>query len=108
MVKITSVKVGKTEYNESFLQPLVRIKPTWKMSDADDPYNNVQNYDCIDFTLDGFSTEESTDVTIQAEGYKELTFTVTKDMELEGDEEIPLPAPKLTGSTTLIRENRWF
>ena len=71
------------------------------MTDADDPDNNVQEFDCIDFTLDGFSTEESTDVTIQAEGYEELTFTVTKDMKLAGDEEKLLPAPKLTGNTTV-------
>lgn len=100
LAKITSVKVGETEYTKAFYS-LNSYKPTWKMSDADDPYNNVQNFDCIDFTLDGFSTKENTDVTIQAEGYKELTFTVTKDMELEGDEEILLPAPKLTGSTTV-------
>lgn len=100
LVKITSVKVGETEYTKAFYS-LSSYKPTWKMSDADDPYNNVQNFDCIDFTLDGFSTEENTDVTIQAEGYEELTFTVTKDMKLAGDEEILLPAPKLTGSTTV-------
>lgn len=100
LVKITSVKVGETEYTKAFYS-LSSYKPTWKMSDADDPYNNVQNFDCIDFTLDGFSTEESTDVTIQAEGYEELTFTVTKDMKLAGDEEKLLPAPELTGSTTV-------
>ena len=100
LAKITSVKVGKTEYTKVSYS-LSSYKPTWKMSDADDPYNNVQNFDCIDFTLDGFSTEESTDVTIQAEGYEELTFTVTKDMKLAGDEEKLLPAPKLTGSTTV-------
>ena len=100
LTKITSVKVGKTEYTKASYS-LNSYKPTWKMSDADDPYNNVQNFDCIDFTLDGFSTEESTDVTIQAEGYEELTFTVTKDMKLAGDEEKLLPAPELTGSTTV-------
>ena len=99
LAKITSVKVGNKEYTKAY--SLSSYKPTWKMSDADDPYNNVQNFDCIDFTLDGFSTEESTDVTIQAEGYEELTFTVTKDMKLAGDEEKLLPAPKLTGSTTV-------
>ena len=100
LTKITSVKVGKTEYTKASYS-LSSYKPTWKMSDADDPDNNVQNFDCIDFTLDGFSTEESTDVTIQAEGYEELTFTVTKDMKLAGDEEKLLPAPELTGSTTV-------
>ena len=100
LAKITSVKVGTTEYTKASYS-LSSYKPTWKMSDADDPDNNVQNFDCIDFTLDGFSTEESTDVTIQAEGYKELTFTVTKDMKLAGDEEKLLPAPELTGSTTV-------
>ena len=100
LAKITSVKVGTTEYTKASYS-LSSYKPTWKMSDADDPDNNVQNFDCIDFTLDGFSTEESTDVTIQAEGYEELTFTVTKDMKLAGDEEKLLPAPELTGSTTV-------
>ena len=100
LTKITSVKVGKTEYTKASYS-LSSYNPTWKMTDADDPYNNVQEFDCIDFTLDGFSTEESTDVTIQAEGYEELTFTVTKDMKLAGDEEKLLPAPELTGSTTV-------
>ena len=100
LAKITSVKVGTTEYTKVSYS-LSSYKPTWKMSDADDPDNNVQNFDCIDFTLDGFSTEESTDVTIQAEGYEELTFTVTKDMKLAGDEEKLLSAPELTGSTTV-------
>ena len=99
LAKITSVKVGNKEYTKAY--SLSSYNPTWKMTDADDPYNNVQDFDCIDFTLDGFSTEESTDVTIQAEGYKELTFTVTKDMKLAGDEEKLLPAPELTGSTTV-------
>ena len=100
LAKITSVKVGNKEYTKATYS-LSSYNPTWKMTDADDPYNNVQDFDCIDFTLDGFSTEESTDVTIQAEGYKELTFTVTKDMKLAGDEEKLLPAPELTGSTTV-------
>ena len=100
LAKITSVKVGNKEYTKATYS-LSSYNPTWKMTDADDPYNNVQEFDCIDFTLDGFSTEESTDVTIQAEGYEELTFTVTKDMKLAGDEEKLLPAPKLTGSTTV-------
>ena len=100
LAKITSVKVGTTEYTKASYS-LSSYNPTWKMTDADDPYNNVQDFDCIDFTLDGFSTEESTDVTIQAEGYEELTFTVTKDMKLAGDEEKLLPAPELTGSTTV-------
>ena len=100
LAKITSVKVGETEYTNAS-NSLSSYKPTWKMTDADDPYNNVRDYDCIDFTLDGFSTEESTDVTIQAEGYEELTFTVTKDMKLAGDEEKLLSAPELTGSTTV-------
>ena len=99
LLKITSVKVGNKEYTKAY--SLSSYNPTWKMTDADDPYNNVQDYDCIDFTLDGFSTEESTDVTIQAEGYEELTFTVTKDMKLAGNEEKLLPAPELTGSTTV-------
>ena len=99
LAKITSVKVGNKEYTKAY--SLSSYNPTWKMTDADDPYNNVQDFDCIDFTLDGFSTEESTDVTIQAEGYEELTFTVTKDMKLAGDEEKLLPAPELTGSTTV-------
>ena len=100
LAKITSVKVGNKEYTKATYS-LSSYNPTWKMTDADDPYNNVQEFDCIDFTLDGFSTEESTDVTIQAEGYEELTFTVTKDMKLAGDEEKLLPAPKLTGNTTV-------
>ena len=100
LAKITSVKVGNKEYTKATYS-LSSYNPTWKMTDADDPYNNVQDFDCIDFTLDGFSTEESTDVTIQAEGYKELTFTVTKDMKLAGDEEKLLPAPELTGNTTV-------
>lgn len=100
LAKITSVKVGNKEYTKATYS-LSSYNPTWKMTDADDPDNNVQDFDCIDFTLDGFSTEESTDVTIQAEGYKELTFTVTKDMKLAGDEEKLLPAPELTGSTTV-------
>ena len=100
LAKITSVKVGNKEYTKVSYS-LSSYNPTWKMTDADDPYNNVQDFDCIDFTLDGFSTEESTDVTIQAEGYKELTFTVTKDMKLAGNEEKLLPAPELTGSTTV-------
>lgn len=100
LTKITSVKVGNKEYTKAAYS-LSSYNPTWKMTDADDPYNNVQDFDCIDFTLDGFSTEESTDVTIQAEGYKELTFTVTKDMKLAGNEEKLLPAPELTGSTTV-------
>ena len=100
LAKITSVKVGNKEYTKAAYS-LSSYNPTWKMTDADDPYNNVQDFDCIDFTLDGFSTEESTDVTIQAEGYKELTFTVTKDMKLAGNEEKLLPAPELTGSTTV-------
>ena len=100
LAKITSVKVGNKEYTKATYS-LSSYNPTWKMTDADDPDNNVQDFDCIDFTLDGFSTEESTDVTIQAEGYKELTFTVTKDMKLAGDEEKLLPAPKLTGNTTV-------
>ena len=100
LAKITSVKVGNKEYTK-VAYSLSSYNPTWKMTDADDPYNNVQDFDCIDFTLDGFSTEESTDVTIQAEGYEELTFTVTKDMKLAGDEEKLLPAPKLTGNTTV-------
>ena len=99
LANITSVKVGNKEYTKAY--SLSSYNPTWKMTDADDPYNNVQEFDCIDFTLDGFSTEESTDVTIQAEGYEELTFTVTKDMKLAGDEEKLLPAPELTGSTTV-------
>ena len=99
LAKITSVKVGNKEYTKAY--SLSSYNPTWKMTDADDPYNNVQDFDCIDFTLDGFSTEESTDVTIQAEGYEELTFTVTKDMKLAGNEEKLLPAPELTGSTTV-------
>lgn len=99
LAKITSVKVGNKEYTKAY--SLSSYNPTWKMTDADDPYNNVQDFDCIDFTLDGFSTEENTDVTIQAEGYEELTFTVTKDMKLAGDEEILLPAPELTGNTTV-------
>ena len=99
LAKITSVKVGNKEYTKAY--SLSSYNPTWKMTDADDPYNNVQEFDCIDFTLDGFSTEESTDVTIQAEGYEELTFTVTKDMKLAGNEEKLLPAPELTGSTTV-------
>ena len=99
LAKITSVKVGNKEYTKAY--SLSSYNPTWKMTDADDPYNNVQDFDCIDFTLDGFSTEESTDVTIQAEGYEELTFTVTKDMKLAGDEEKLLPAPELTGNTTV-------
>ena len=100
LAKITSVKVGNKEYTKATYS-LSSYNPTWKMTDADDPDNNVQDFDCIDFTLDGFSTEESTDVTIQAEGYKELTFTVTKDMKLAGNEEKLLPAPELTGSTTV-------
>lgn len=52
--------------------------------DADDPDNNVQEFDCIDFTLDGFSTEESTDVTIQAEGYEELNLYSYKGYEVSG------------------------
>ncbi len=100
LAKITSVKVGNKEYTKATYS-LSSYNPTWKMTDADDPDNNVQDFDCIDFTLDGFSTEESTDVTIQAEGYEELTFTVTKDMKLAGDEEKLFPAPKLTGSTTV-------
>ena len=100
LAKITSVKVGNKEYTKATYS-LSSYNPTWKMTDADDPDNNVQDFDCIDFTLDGFSTEESTDVTIQAEGYEELTFTVTKDMKLAGDEEKLLPAPKLTGNTTV-------
>lgn len=100
LAKITSVKVGNKEYTKATYS-LSSYNPTWKMTDADDPDNNVQEFDCIDFTLDGFSTEESTDVTIQAEGYEELTFTVTKDMKLAGDEEKLLPAPKLTGNTTV-------
>lgn len=99
LAKITSVKVGNKEYTKAY--SLSSYNPTWKMTDADDPYNNVRDFDCIDFTLDGFSTEESTDVTIQAEGYEELTFTVTKDMKLAGNEEKLLPAPELTGSTTV-------
>ena len=81
LAKITSVKVGNKEYTKATYS-LSSYNPTWKMTDADDPDNNVQDFDCIDFTLDGFSTEESTDVTIQAEGYEELTFTVTKDMTI--------------------------
>lgn len=100
LTKITSVKVGNKEYTKATYS-LSSYNPTWKMTDADDPDNNVQDFDCIDFTLDGFSTEESTDVTIQAEGYEELTFTVTKDMKLAGDEEKLLPAPKLTGNSTV-------
>ena len=100
LAKITSVKVGNKEYTKATYS-LSSYNPTWKMTDADDPDNNVQEFDCIDFTLDGFSTEESTDVTIQAEGYEELTFTVTKDMKLAGDEEKLLPAPELTGNTTV-------
>ena len=100
LAKITSVKVGNKEYTKATYS-LSSYNTTWKMTDADDPDNNVQDFDCIDFTLDGFSTEESTDVTIQAEGYEELTFTVTKDMKLAGDEEKLLPAPKLTGNSTV-------
>ena len=99
LAKITSVMVGKTGYTKAY--SLSSYKPTWKMTDADAPYNNAQDYDSIDFTLDGFSTEGNTVVTIEAEGYEELTFTVTKDLELVGEEEEVLPAPELIGETTI-------
>ncbi len=71
------------------------------MTDADDPDNNVQEFDCIDFTLERFQHRRKHRRNDQAEGYEELTFTVTKDMKLAGDEEKLLPAPELTGNTTV-------
>ncbi len=100
LAKITSVKVGTTEYTK-LLTALVRISLHGRCQMQ---MIQITMYRILIASIspyDGFSTEESTDVTIQAEGYEELTFTVTKDMKLAGDEEKLLPAPELTGSTTV-------
>ena len=95
---ITDVEVNGTSYR----------RPLLGLNSYDGPqyYQNVTDgtgqYDCLDLTLDGFSTDENTEVTILADGYDDVIFTVDKDGQLVTGETIEVkPAPKLKGETTI-------
>lgn len=95
---ITDVEVNGTSYK----------RPLLGLNSYDGPqyYQNVTDgtgqHDCLDLTLDGFSTDENTEVTILADGYNDVIFIVDKDGQLVTGETIEVkPAPKLKGETTI-------
>lgn len=76
---IKSVIVGTSNYN--YASSLLNETNAYKWSATDTGYG-MDNYDCLDLTTDGFSTTENTVVTVKAEGYVDLTFTVNKNGQL--------------------------
>lgn len=73
---ITNVKVADTEYTRatSFWNASSKFK-TYVVNDA----YGTSVHDCLQMTLDAFSTTANTIITISAEGYADLTFTVDKN-----------------------------
>lgn len=97
---ISSVKVGDNRYSKASFWWNVELsyKP-----DVVDSSSSISDYDCLKLTKDGFSTSENTQVTVKAEGYDDLTFTVNKNGELvtggdSGEDSIKLSPPAVSGA----------
>lgn len=97
---LSGVTVGDTEYTKATMwwNPEHNYK-----ADVLDTSGSMSDYDCLKLTKDGFSTSENTQVTIKAEGYDDLTFTVNKDGELvtggdSGEDSSKLSPPAVSGA----------
>lgn len=97
---ISSVKVGDNRYSKASFWWNVELsyKP-----DVVDSSSSISDYDCLKLTKDGFSTSENTQVTVKAEGYDDLTFTVNKNGELvtggdSGEDSSKLSPPAVSGA----------
>lgn len=97
---LSGVTVGDTEYTKATMwwNPEHNYK-----ADVLDTSGSMSDYDCLKLTKDGFSTSENTQVTIKAEGYDDLTFTVNKDGELvtggdSGEDSSKLSPPAFSGA----------
>lgn len=94
---ITSVTVGTTEYTKSAYSATNAYKLF-----ATDTTQSAYDYDRLDLTSNGFSTDAITEVVIKATGYTDLTFQV-KDGKLvtggdSGEEPSKLSPPAVSGA----------
>lgn len=98
VTSIDYVKVGTKTYDP---------QSSWYLDDDEyvaashgDSYSSKKN--CLNISDSAFNTDGDTEITIGAgENYPTVTFVVDKDGNLKQDEEELLPAPELTGDTTV-------
>ena len=82
--KITDVTVGTTNYTSTTFN-LYNETNKYKRGVVDDSFGSSA-FDCLNLTKDnGFASDADTIVTVKADGYTDLTFTVSKDGKLVTD-----------------------
>ena len=81
--KITDVIVGTTNYTTTY--SLYNEMNKYKQGVVDDSFGSSA-FDCLNLTKNnGFASDADTIVTVKADGYTDLTFTVSKDGKLVTD-----------------------
>ena len=96
--KITDVTVGTTNYTSTTFN-LYNETNKYKRGVVDDSFGSSA-FDCLNLTKDnGFASDADTIVTVKADGYTNLTFTVSKDGKLVTDSNAGGTEPGTGGDT---------